>query len=145
MRLSVTVAGGSNSVPLPSVCKVELDEASFSELEAWAGDGELYAVEEKTDAEIACQLSRYANSATLEGAREERALYLPRKEAALPAEAVLTFIRKPRLQVSRRIVSTIPEAGFPAFISIIKRRTSGWLSASRVSCLPGGRIPIYPG
>jgi len=99
MRLSVTVAGGSSSVPLPSVCKVELDEASFSELEAWAGDGGLYAVEETTDAEFSCQLSRFANSATLEGAREERALYLLQKEAALPAEAVLTFIRKPRLQV----------------------------------------------
>jgi hypothetical protein len=98
IKFSVTL--DNTITTLPTVLKADLDEEAYKKLEAWAGDSDIYAVEETSGVEYVCQLNRVANSATLQEVRGELALYLLLKEVPLTAESVLSFIKKQKIQAS---------------------------------------------
>ncbi|ULL16130.1 hypothetical protein DVH26_17735 [Paenibacillus sp. H1-7] len=84
--------------PLPTVSRLELEEAVFQRLEDWTGNMELLLVHE-SGLELACQLSRTAMSASPDAMGEERALYLLLTE--WPAgnensELIFSFAKKPK-------------------------------------------------
>ncbi|GGG11163.1 PmoA family protein [Paenibacillus abyssi] len=85
---------------LPAVVKIGLDEEAFIKLEGWAGRSDIDAVHEPAGVRLACQLGKDAMSASPEGTKREYALYVLLQEMALPFEAELSLVLKPREELA---------------------------------------------
>lgn len=102
MNLKLRLAKPEREIPLPTVSRLELDEAVFHQLEEWAGNMDLIAVHEATGLALACQLNRTALSATPDATQQECALYVLISEwpAESDGEQVFSFDKKAKPDVT---------------------------------------------
>ncbi|MFH5183888.1 DUF6807 family protein [Paenibacillus sp. TAB 01] len=91
MNLKLRLAKPEREIPLPTVSRLELDEAVFHQLEEWAGNMNLIAVHEATGLALACQLNRTALSATPDAMQQECALYVLISEWPAESDGELAF------------------------------------------------------